>query len=336
MSTFSGQAISHRIIPLLEKLSAHMDAADEFRACMDSDACSDLLHDWLERTQFSAFTNQNIPIALRAKFSREMGLLGLDTRAGVGLDENGLPDIVWCDVPAGDFLYGSDKRRDPYAYRTELPQRTISIAQPYRMARFPITEVQFSAFAQSSDYADTKWWRDVPAEYQAQPIFIIEEDSQPAPNDPATHISWYQATAFCNWLTAKVQQANIITENQVIRLPTEYEWEKAARGTDGRVYPYGDDAEIDNANMSDANLGTVCAVGLFPDGISPYSIHDMSGNVFEWCAPSEDATYSLRGGSFFMSQEWARCAYRYERTPSQQLKDFGFRIVLSASNLPPN
>ncbi|MEQ8673687.1 MAG: SUMF1/EgtB/PvdO family nonheme iron enzyme [Aggregatilineales bacterium] len=333
MFTFNGQVSQHRIIPILEKLSEQFDLKDVFRDCTDDASLVQALHDWLKRTQFSVFTNQNIPIATRAEITREIGLLGLDTRAGVGLDENNLPDLMWCAVPAGDFLYGSDKKRDPYAYRTELPQKTLNVDYAYQVSVYPITTAQFQAFVQS-DYSDMRWWADFPAEYQPHAVNTDENPSllAKALNLPATLISWYQAVAFCRWLTVRYQGANIITADQMIRLPTDVEWEKAARGTDGRVYPYGDDAEADFANMSGTDLGDVCPVGLFADGVSPYGTHDMSGNVFEWCtANTEDisAGQILRGGSYYMSEEWARCAYRYERMPAQQLKDSGFRVVLS-------
>src|SRR5690606_18508022 len=132
--------------------------------------------------------------------------------------------LIWCEVPAGEFLAGSDKKRDPYAYRTEIPQRSVNIPYAYHVARYPVTQVQFQAF--------------------------VSDTPLDAPTLPVTNVSWEQANAFCEWLTARAHQIGQIAENQVIRLPDDDEWEKAARGTDGRVYPYGDDADADYANMS--------------------------------------------------------------------------------------
>ena len=104
------------------------------------------------------------------------------------------------------------------------------------------------------------------------------------PNHPVVAVSWYEALAFCNWLGEKL--------GVKVSLPTEAQWEKAARGTDGRQYPWGEKITPDHANYAETKIDATSAVGIFPKGASPYGALDMSGNVWEWCLTKWRDDYS--------------------------------------------
>ncbi len=140
------------------------------------------------------------------------------------------------------------------------------------------------------------------------------------------NISWHNAIAFCKWAD--------------LQLPTEEEWEKAARGTDGRNYPWGNNDPTDKLCNFNRNVGGTTPVGKYsPQGDSPYGCMDMSGNVWEWCLnkyeTSTETTIDdsgdrrvLRGGSWIDRQDLARAAYRYNFFPDFRSSNYGFRVVV--------
>lgn len=143
------------------------------------------------------------------------------------------------------------------------------------------------------------------------------------------HVDWYEALAFCRWLSFKT--------GVNINLPTEQQWEKAARGTDGREYPWGVEFESSYCN-ADFTLGETSAVGIYPQGQAPCGALDMAGNVWEWClnkynsseviAPDlSGGNRVIRGGSWGDDTDILRCALRYEDRPRYRYYDLGFRLV---------
>ncbi len=158
------------------------------------------------------------------------------------------------------------------------------------------------------------------------------------PNHPVVGVSWYEAAAFCRWLSERL--------NMPIALPTEAQWEKAARGMDGRRYPWGNEIDAEKVNYGDTGIRSTSAVGIFPQGESPYAAHEMSGNVWEWTADWYDSNYyanspdrnppgpesgnsrTLRGGSWNYFEDGVRCANRGNSgIRSIAATDGGFRVV---------
>jgi formylglycine-generating enzyme required for sulfatase activity/energy-coupling factor transporter ATP-binding protein EcfA2 len=300
-----------------------------------------------------------------AAAGRALAHLG-DPRPGVGLRSDGLPDIVWCYVPAGPFLMGSDKRRDPQAFPEEMPQHEEkSITQAYLISRYQVTNAQFQTFVDDPDgYRNDRWWPQTGLEWRGRRTEPGKYGGiYDLPNHPVVAVTWYEALAFCNWLSEKfhvsgytfqvwrngrIEAVNLEHETWKIRLPTEAEWEKAARGIDGRIYPWGEELTSQHANYAESGIDITSAVGIFPLGVSPYGCADMSGNVWEWCATKWLDNYQgyekkadqgldgdycrvVRGGSFSRHRlKYVRCAARDGPSPTDpRHRTFGFRVVVS-------
>jgi formylglycine-generating enzyme required for sulfatase activity len=280
----------------------------------------------------------------RAAAGRALAKLG-DPRPGVSLREDGLPDIIWCEVPAGPFLMGSTDE-DDRAFGDEKPQHEQIISMPYAISRYPITNAQYAAFVRAGGYAEARYWTKAGWAWRERRSVTGPEDygaPYNLPNHPAVGVSWYEAGAFCRWLTDELRHKGELTESQEIILPTEPQWEKAARGTDGRIYPWGDESDSNLANYADTGIGTTSAVGGFPGGVSLYGVEDLSGNVWEWCRTKWEGDYEayqndndvqgtdrrvLRGGAFGLTR-FVRCAYRDDEYPGYRYRFFGFRVVVS-------
>jgi formylglycine-generating enzyme required for sulfatase activity len=162
-------------------------------------------------------------------------------------------------------------------------------------------------------------------------------------NHPRETVNWYQAMAFCRWLSWRLT-GRIYTLEEIaqwpVRLPTEIEWEIAARGKDGRIYPYAGEFDAGKGNTHETGIRKTSAVGIFPGGASPYGQLDMSGNVWEWCInPSDEpdgglqpenlrsnARRVLRGGSWYDGHGNARAVCRDFSNPDHRGYFNGFRV----------
>jgi len=247
----------------------------------------------------------------RAAAGRALAELG-DPRRGVGVLPNGVPDIDWVPLPESEFLYQEGER-------LTLPA--------YWIGRYPVTHAQFQAFIDAGDgYAALCWWDGL-----AVRETVPQPQMCPLPNHPREYVSWCAAVAFSRWMSARCGRA--------IRLPTEQEWERAARGVGGWSYPWGASYVGGCANLNEVpgqvgptHLGRATAVGLYPAGDSPEGVCDLIGNVWEWCLnefwdpehldPCGEGERVMRGGS------WSCCARDVcAVTRELDLPDFGYAGV---------
>jgi formylglycine-generating enzyme required for sulfatase activity len=205
--------------------------------------------------------------------------------------------------------------------------------QPFAISKYPVTWAQYHSFLHAEDgYCQRRWWQGL-AGREAQP----GEQYRQQDNHPAEHVSWYDAVAFCRWLSARL--------GYEVRLPTEWEWQQAATGGDpAREYPWGAGWDPAYANTWESGLCRTIAVGLYLQGVSPVGALDMSGNVGEWCLNeyetprradlSGTAHRVVRGGSWVGYQAIARATHRVVLNPGNRSDYLGLRVVRSAPSFP--
>ncbi len=243
-------------------------------------------------------------------------------------------------VPAGSFRMGdATGEGDP----RERPVHTVELSAFY-IGRTEVTNAQWRKFRDDPGYDDPKFWPNG---------IVMPKDQIPYWNDKRNHgggtpdsdnypvqgVNWDGAVAYCNWLSAKT--------GKKYRLPTEAEWEKAARGTDARKYPWGNSIDKSFANfVGSQEYDTGKPVGSYPKGASPYGAFDMAGNVMEWCSdwygkdyyasspkkdpkgPATGAYRVVRGGAFFFEPFDLRASARSAGWPSlQSHRMIGFRVA---------
>jgi formylglycine-generating enzyme required for sulfatase activity len=247
------------------------------------------------------------------------------------------------EVPEGPFLMGSSDD-DPAAGKDEKPQHELTLPT-YYIGKTPVTNAQFRPFVKGDGYTNRNYWTDEGWTWRTQhkrtQPFYWDNKKWNGDAQPVTGISWYEAMAYCRWLSAQT--------GENYRLPSEAEWEKAARGPDGRIYPWGNQApDQTRANFNKA-VGHTTPVDRYPAGASPYGVLDMVGNVWEWTRSvyqdypyepndgREDVSspagkvFTLRGGSYGINETYVRCAARLRLLPHIiGYYDFdGFRVLLS-------
>ena len=230
-------------------------------------------------------------------------------------------------IPAGEFLLGSDPSQDKHSRAEEQPQTSLCLPD-YRLARTPVTHTQFAAFAAATE---RNRWPQPPGKQ----------------THPVVNVSWHDAQAYCRWLAE--------VTGKPYRLPTEAEWEKGARGTDGRIWPWGNQWDARCCNTSEGRKGDTTPVDTYTESASPYGLVDLVGNVGEWTHSKwgpdtakprygypyrcddgrEDSTGDehrvVRGGCWFNNRWLARCSCRFAGDPSDCFDNVGFRVALEPS-----
>jgi formylglycine-generating enzyme required for sulfatase activity len=245
-------------------------------------------------------------------------------------DPRDLEELV--PVPAGPFIMGADDLGDD-----SKPKHPVTLDHDFRIGKYPVTVGLWRRYCDATHYTP-------------------DPDSLKAPdNHPVIDISWHEARAFCDWLTEAWRTEGRISKREKVKLPSEAEWEKAARGTDGRAYPWGSKFNEEHANTTETGIGRTCAVGSFPAGASPCGALDMAGNVWEWTTSlwgkdfgkpqfkypydpkderrenikaKDDILRVVRGGSILNRARSAQCAFRSGDVPPYRVRDIGFRVVV--------
>jgi len=247
-----------------------------------------------------------------------------------GIIENEKDKQLLILIPEGEFLMGSDKSIDSEAYNNETPQHSHYL-DSYYIGIYPVSNRQYKRFVDETghrppnvaDYGKAVWEGNTyPEEYGDHPVVCV---------------SWSDAVTYCKW--------------SGLSLPRESEWEKAARGRDGRIYPWGDILDENLCRYCGSRSSEeTCKVWQYPEGKSPYQLLNMSGNVWEWCEDWYDekayeryagGDYSLggsgslrgnRGGCWGFNAWGCRVAYRGRGGPALRTDDLGFRLALSSSS----
>jgi formylglycine-generating enzyme required for sulfatase activity len=255
--------------------------------------------------------------------------------------------IPYVLIPAGPFLMGNDYGSE-FAYRSEGPQRTVTLSE-YTIGKYPVTVGEYREFMDAGGYLHRQYWTDEGWEWREkegikepknwhEPIWTGDDRL------PVAGVSWHEASAYCQWLSE--------LRGHPVRLPTAAEWEKAARGTDGRIWPWGNEARPARGNVGEGPFSHTTPVGqLSPSSDSPYGCADMAGNVHEWCADWYDESYyqhaptenplgpedgtsrELRGGSWQDYLPSCRTSMRFNSQPSSRWDTYGFRVVVEIPNL---
>jgi iron(II)-dependent oxidoreductase len=242
-------------------------------------------------------------------------------------------------IPAGTFLMGSDKKVDRNAYQPEFPQRRVYL-DAYEIDKYEVTTVQFLKFVLATDRKPLIDWQYEGGNFQ-----------ETMANHPVMHVSWFDADAYCRWAGK--------------RLPTSAEWEKAARGEDGRIYPWGNEpAGLSRAIFGRTGLSgpvrdrperlllypPIISVDKYDNGVSPYGVFQLAGNVAEWTADWYDPHYyktapdrnpkgpekgtqrAFRGGGWIDSTPSVRPAQRNGTDPNTKMNWLGFRCARDAKD----
>ena len=275
------------------------------------------------------------------------------------------PNHGFVEVSKGQFQMGTrsrDLRRIVRKYGNlrhidyawEAPQRRVCLPT-YWIGVFPVTHGQYYEFVRDTDYSD------IEADTEAEEPYAWRNGvpRMDLLNDPVVLVRWYDANAYCEWLCEKLKQSQVLDGDVrerlaggdlTVRLPTEAEWEKAARGRHGREFPWPCRTRRPEANFRGAGIGSTCVVGIFPNGASPYGVQDMSGNVWEWLAsewgpewakPKRDGDpdgrvevdriMCIRGSGFTsLSRAGLRCAFRARAFAAHRYVNRGFRTVIAA------
>ncbi|MEP2027032.1 SUMF1/EgtB/PvdO family nonheme iron enzyme [Reichenbachiella sp.] len=299
----------------------------------------DLSANWLDRLKDEMEKSEG-----RAAVGRALGRTMRDSRAGVcRIDNKQLPIFEWCEIAEKSFNFGNSQ-----------PEEMVRVPK-FKMSKYLVTNKQFQSFIDDEGYSEAHkdcWteagWTHIVVNGRQSPVDYTEVFR--LSNHPRIGTIWYEAYAYTKWLTKKMRARGLMDGSQEICLPTEHEWESAARGPDGTwTYPWGDDFDYAKCNVLD--IGSTSAVGIFSEGASVEGVHDLVGNCWSWCMTKrlpgsppvyddaaeggDDFSRSYRGGSWAFdtnSKQSATELSAFERYWVHPLDDqpdaLGFFIVV--------
>ncbi|MGA1874745.1 MAG: SUMF1/EgtB/PvdO family nonheme iron enzyme [bacterium] len=279
---------------------------------------------------FEKSTYRDIPVQVRLEAADALGRAG-DPR---------LQNVPMVHIPGGIFWMGAQKRDkkqpnfDPDCYDDEAPVHQVEVSA-FSISKYPVTVIQYQRFMDDGGYEEKQYWQEGGfGEFQKPEKW---EDQQQYPSRPVVGVSWYEAAAYARWAGG--------------RLPTEAEWERAARGPgqDYRKYPWGN-KEPDKETANYKGIGHVSPVGVFPESCSPEGVIDLAGNMWEWCldwfseeyyhtcseqgvvkdppGPEKGDGRVVRGGAYgYIDPNYLRCAFRDWYYPHYRNSNVGFRMV---------
>ena len=324
-----------------------------------------------------------VGVDLRYRLGLALGEIG-DPRFTISLEKDVkviLPEMV--SIPAGVFRMGTSeedekiiKEQEAQSWGDEKPAHDVLLSE-YSIGKYPVTNAEYRCFWEQGGYdPQATWWSETgrkwrtgawesdlswlpdeetrkqwkewlaerPVERRDRP-FWWDNPKWNGSNLPVVGVSWFEVEAYCNWLSR-------ITAKQ-FRLPTEAQWEHAARGAEGFLWAWDNEWDSGKANTDEAEkkIGGTSPVGMYPNGASSYKAQDMIGNVWEWCldwysedeyrnrkdgvldprGPQSGSARVLRGGSWGLDRYSARCSYRSGAGPDNFGGDLGFRVVCSPS-----
>lgn len=311
---------------VVEGLAAAENGAPAEAAVLAGEAALDALPDGITRQSAAKVIEALVPAMQNPAAKPD-----LRRRAGLALGRLGWkPDDLdtFVEIQPGKFIAGSD-------HEIDNPKREEEIKHPYWVAKYPVTNLQFERFMRAGGYENREWWskdgwdwktkkrRNEPAYWDnralANPIF------------PVVGVTWFEAQAYSRWLNRQPLGFDL-PQGYAVRLPTELEWERAARFTDGREYPWQGDFAFSRATAAEeSRRGGTTAVCTYPLGQSQEGIFDLAGNVWEWSADwyQKGRYRAIRGGSWNVYRRLARCAFRSGSFPDNFDDDVGFRCIVS-------
>jgi formylglycine-generating enzyme required for sulfatase activity len=296
-----------------------------------------------------------LAVPQRAEAGRILSDLG-DPRKGVTVRRvqgfsHAIPDIDWQKIDGGTFRMGTEGSE---GYDDEKPAHDVTLPA-FHISRYPVTNAQYRCFIEAGMYENRAFWeqnlpkaavRWLDENKTTQPKHW-DDDKWNLDNHPVVGVSWFEVLAYSPWLNSLLVELKPegMAHSAKIRLPTEAEWEYAARGAQNWRYAWGNDADASLGNYEDTGLGRTSAVGLFPQG-KAFGLADMGGNVWEWTSSRElkyadwakqkkdwdlldvDGARIFRGGSWLNSTVYVRCAIRSRIHPLNRNFNLGFRVVL--------